>query len=42
LLAVEVMLSVDMRLIAVTMLHNGVSRNTIYESAGVTRSTRNR
>ena len=36
------MFSVDIRLIAVTMLHNGVSRNTIYESTGVTRSTLNR
>jgi len=35
------MFSVDVRVIAVTMLRNGVSRNTIFESTGVTRSTLN-
>jgi len=40
--AVEVMFSVYTRLIAVTMLHNGVCRNNIYERVGVTRSTLNR
>jgi len=35
------MFGVDIWLIAVTMLHNGVSRNIIYESTGVTCSTLN-